>query len=131
MLQTQTPETTLPTPETANTRTERIRQFNDFFRMHGVPLCTSYGRKMMTRGIRALGAEAMVEIAEHVMAFNDFSEDNDPWCEHDFGAFDFKGEKVFWKIDYYDRCRHEHRSPDPSNASATCRVLTIMLASEY
>ena len=48
-----------------------------------------------------------------------FTEDNDPWHEHDFGAFEYKGEKMFWKIDDY----HGNEGYD--------LVLTVMLASEY
>jgi hypothetical protein len=28
-------------------------------------------------------------------------EDNDPHGEHDFGAFEHEGQRIFWKIDYY------------------------------
>ena len=65
-----------------------------------------------------------------VRTFSTFSEDNDPWQEHDFGAVEIDGEKVFWKIDYYDLSMM-YASPNPANESATVRILTIMLASEY
>ena len=62
--------------------------------------------------------------------FDSFTEDNDPHGEHDFGAFDFKDERIFWKIDYYDAAC-EYGCEDPADPSKTTRVLTIMLASEY
>lgn len=39
-------------------------------------------------------------------------------------------EKVFWKIEAYDRDLR-FGSEDPANPAVTRRVLTIMLASEY
>jgi hypothetical protein len=47
-----------------------------------------------------------------------------------FGALEVEGERLFWKIDYYDRSLSAH-SPDPADPSVTMRVLTIMLADEY
>ena len=35
-----------------------------------------------------------------VQEFSNFTEDNDPHGEHDFGSFTIAGNKVFWKIDY-------------------------------
>jgi hypothetical protein len=53
-------------------------------------------------------------------------------ASYDFGAFfcDEVREKVFWKIDYFDKA-YVFSSEDPSDPSKTARVLTIMLASEY
>ena len=65
-----------------------------------------------------------------VRQFSDFTEDNDPHKEHDFGAFEVDGERFFWKIDYYD-LKLEGGSENPADPSLTTRVLTIMLASEY
>ena len=62
--------------------------------------------------------------------FDDFGEANDPHGEHDFGAFELDGEKLFWKFDYYD-LQGRFGSEDPSKPTKTLRVLTIMLASEY
>jgi hypothetical protein len=56
--------------------------------------------------------------------------DNDPFEEHDFGSFEHDGERIFWKIDYYDRSLTKG-SGAPSDPAQTRRVLTIMLASEY
>ena len=35
-----------------------------------------------------------------VNTFYDFLDGNEPWGEHDFGAVDVEGEKLFFKIDY-------------------------------
>lgn len=65
-----------------------------------------------------------------VRQFDSFTEDNDPYGEHDFGKIDWKGMVVFWKIDYYDLDLEMH-SPDPSDSTVTARVLTVMLDDEY
>ena len=59
-----------------------------------------------------------------------FLKDNDPHGEHDFGALEYLGQNLFWKIDYYAPDML-HGSEDPSDIAKTVRVLTIMLASEY
>ena len=65
-----------------------------------------------------------------VQTFTEFNADNDPHGEHDFGSFEVAGEKIFWKIDYYDSGMM-FGSDDPSAPEKTTRVLTIMLADEY
>ncbi|MBL0001421.1 MAG: DUF3768 domain-containing protein [Sphingomonadales bacterium] len=65
-----------------------------------------------------------------VRTFNDFTNGNDPYGEHDFGAFTMGGERLFFKLDYYDHSLQAH-SPNAADAAVTHRVLTIMLASEY
>jgi hypothetical protein len=65
-----------------------------------------------------------------VRTFADFSPDNDPHGEHDFGAIEQDGVRYFWKIDAYDRWM-QFGSPDPADPSVTTRVLTIMRADEY
>jgi Protein of unknown function (DUF3768) len=130
MLQSQTHDTHRTTPVDAASRAQRIRELNDHFRTSGVPMSNTLGRKVFTIGVRSLGLAAMVGIAEAVMAFTDFTDANDPHGEHDFGALDFNGSKIFWKIDYYTPDL-KHGSPDPADPDITCRVLTIMLSSEY
>lgn len=107
-------------------RLQRIRKLNDLSRTAmGIA-----GRVYQTAGISALSEADQSAIRERVERFNGFTEDNDPYGEHDFGAFEFKGQKIFWKIDYYDRTL-EQGSPDPADPKATCRVLMIMLADEW
>jgi len=84
----------------------------------------------MTIGIAALGSEAVARIVKTVEVYDDFCHANDPYEEHDFGSFEIDGQTIFFKIDYYDPTLTVH-SPDPSDASITKRVITIMLADEY
>lgn len=104
----------------------RIRDLNDAMRNTGI----SSGRWMMTAGVQALGPDAILLATRAVQTFSAFTDDNDPYGEHDFGAFEIAGLRMFWKIDYYDRDLR-YGSNDPSDPSVTARVLTIMLASEY
>jgi hypothetical protein len=102
-----------------------IRTLNDEFRQTFVG-----GQVMMTGGINALPDVIKAQVLSSVRQFTDFTPDDDPHGEHDFGAFEVDGEKFFWKIDYYDKALQDG-SEDPANSNVTTRVLTIMLASEY
>ena len=73
---------------------------------------------------------AQFEVLQKVRAFDAFTSDNDPYGEHDFGAFDFEGKRIFWKWDYFDKL-NQYLSPDPTSINMTNRVLTVMLAEEY
>ena len=84
----------------------------------------------MTAGINALSDDAKAKVLSAVRSFSEFTADNDPHKEHDFGSFEVDGEKFFWKIDYYDLTL-EGGSENPADPAVTIRVLTIMLASEY
>jgi hypothetical protein len=103
----------------------RIAELNDAFRKSFLG-----GTVILTPGFLALAEEAQQAALIQVRAFNDFSEDNDPYGEHDFGSFRSDGKKFFWKIDYYDLAM-VYRSEDPANPAITKRVLTVMLAEEY
>ena len=76
---------------------DRIRMLNDELRQHLLG-----GGAVMTPGIAALGAEAVQRLVKTISTFDDFCLANDPHEEHDFGAFDFDGNQVFFKIDYYE-----------------------------
>ena len=65
-----------------------------------------------------------------VQNFNDFTPSNDVYGEHDFLSIDYKGNKIFAKIDYYD-LNYEFMSKNPANPDITNRVLTILLSCEY
>ena len=103
--------------------TQRIRQLNDQARQ------TLTGcRVLVTPGVRAL--DATVAILGMVQQYSDFTPDNDPYGEHDFGSFRFQDETIFWKVDYYDLDLTMH-SPDAAEPEVTSRVLTVLLGSEY
>ena len=89
------------------------------------------GQVLLTAGIAAMSSEDKANIVSLVQNFNDFNEDNDPYSEHDFGSFDYKGNKIFWKIDYYDRFNTHFASENPADISKTLRILIILLAEEY
>ncbi|SNT61583.1 Protein of unknown function [Tardiphaga sp. OK246] len=110
-------------------RTLRIRELNDAFRRK-LPRTSKGYRLNLTAGVASLGATLVAQLLLSVRSFVHFSPDNDPHGEHDFGAIDQDGTKVFWKIDCYDQWI-QFGSPDPTDPSVTTRVMTIMLASEY
>ena len=106
--------------------TKRIAGLNDLCRTAmGVA-----GRVVQTQGICAMAPVDQSAIREKVERYDACTPDNDPHRERDFGSFEHAGERIYWKIDYYDRTMRAG-SEDPSDPAQTTRVLTIMLASEY
>lgn len=102
-----------------------IAALNDEFRT-----TLAGGSVYMTVGVEGLGSDFVAEAIGAVRAFNEFTEGNDPYQEHDFGSLTLQGQKLFWKIDYYDSSM-QHGSENPCNPEITRRVLTVMLAEEY
>jgi hypothetical protein len=88
------------------------------------------GKVVITAGVHALPDTAKAAALVRVAAFKEFTKENDPHGEHDFGSFDLYGDKFFWKIEYYDE-QGEDASEDPADPEKTLRVLTLMLAHEY
>ena len=108
-----------------NARSKKIAALNDALRQRGIG-----GRIMLTQGIQALGQAAVNDILAKIKSFDTFSEDNDPYGERDFGSIKHGNQKVLFKIDYYDTDL-QYASPDPTDPTKTCRVMTIMTADEY
>lgn len=97
----------------------KIAKLNDEFRRSGQMVT-------ITEGVQVL--DDLSGLLEEVRWFNDFNEDNDPYQEHDFGTVYWQGQKIFWKVDYYDQRLEYGAGP----LSKDCRrVLTVMLANEY
>ena len=103
---------------------------NDQFRNYPINVFGIAGQVVLTRGIADLGEVDLQAIMSRVQDFDEFTEGDDPYGWHNFGAFTYKGLKIFWKIDLYD-VNYEMGSPEPENPEVTRRVLTIMLAEEY
>jgi len=115
-------------------RTVKIQKQNDLFRKNfgnaqemqqGVK-----GKYHITSGIAELPVLDQFKITMGVRNFNNFTQDNDPYGEHDMGRFKENGHTIFWKIDYYDT-QYLCGSDDPSDPKKTRRVLTAMLSHEY
>ena len=104
---------------------ERIRMLNDQLRRHHIG-----GRIFITEGVMAAGPEGVAAVLQTISLANEFNESNDPYGEHDFGAVTVAGQRIFWKIDYYDQ-RIKSHAVDPSDANNCVRILTVMLAEEY
>ena len=127
---------------TAREHTARIARLNDMARQAMGVACTA----VATVGFRSLSASDQSRVSELIETFDAFDEDNDPHGERDFGCIyqlgcgrwtterprlrDDERERVFWKLDYYDRAMR-FASEDAANPAVTRRVLTIMLADEY
>ena len=104
------------------------------------------GRAVTTVGFRSLPEADQSCVRELIETFDAFDEDNDPHGERDFGTIyqlvcgrwtterprlrEDERERVFWKLDYYERDL-AGGSEDPADPAITRRVLTIMLSDEY
>ena len=104
---------------------ERIRALNDALRTTFVG-----GKVTMTRTVERLPEETIARAMLAVRTYNNFTRNNDPQGEHNFGRFSVDGVKFLFKIDYYDKDM-QYGSDDPSDPAQTTRVLTLMLASDY
>ena len=102
-----------------------IAKLNDDFRKSFIS-----GEVLLSAGIAAMSSEDKANIVSSVQNFNDFTPSNDVYGEHDFFSIDYKGNKIFAKIDYYD-LNYEFMSENPANPDITNRVLTILLSCEY
>jgi len=111
-----------------------IAEQNDRFRTTWGADFSVPGQIVFTRGVAVLSPAAKAIIMQRVQHFSNFTEDNDPYGDHSFGAFEFEiagnAYKIFWKIDLYDK-DYGMGSDNPADVSVTRRVLTVLHASEY
>src|SRR5487761_1306124 len=103
-------------------KTDRIRLLNDNFRTTFIG-----GQVVMTQGVNELPMDIKASVLLRAKSFDDFTRDNDPYGEHDFGCFEVAGDTFYWKIDLYE----EPDVKDANGEPIVNRVLTIMLAEEY
>ncbi|CAN1213584.1 DUF3768 domain-containing protein [Tumidithrix helvetica PCC 7403] len=103
----------------------KIAELNDRFRKD-----FSLGMLQLSNRVSAMDASKLTALTEAIANFDNFTQDNDPWGERDFGSIELEGDLLFWKIDYYD-LQLEMHSEDPSDSSKTHRVMSVMFANEY
>lgn len=111
---------------------ERIAQENDLFRKR-IP--GPHGKFCFSEGVdHFLGEDLETRKAntkklfEALAEFNEFSPENDPYGEHDFGAFFAFGQKFYFKIDYVDPTDGSYMDP---KIQVPYRLMTILFPSEY
>ena len=116
---------------TTRERSEKIAALNDQLRKNPGG---NLGLLHMTAGIAALGPEFWEKVLLTLvnLAPEDFDKDNDPYGERDFSVFEVDGEKLYGKIDYYQKgSRFTAGAETPDDPATTDRVLTVMLSEEY
>ena len=125
------PDLTTMTPDEIAARLEAnaIAQQNDVFRTNGMQ-GEDVGKWVLTAAIHARGPDFVAACVAAVRAFDQFTEDNDPYGDHSFGRVEIHGEAVWWKIDLYDAA-YEYGSDAPAEIAKTRRVLTILFPSDY
>ncbi|WP_167620164.1 DUF3768 domain-containing protein [Paracoccus ravus] len=113
-------------------QTAEIAKANDAFRaaiiQGGHP--ELLGQVVWTQGVAAEGLGFMARAQIEVAGFSSFTEENDPYGDHSFGAVTISGKKIWWKIDIYD-ADYRFGAADPLDATQTRRVLTLLFPSEY
>ncbi len=126
----------------AASQRERIARLNDQARQ---AMGLAY-TLVATVGFRSLPEADQSQVRLLVETYDAFDEDNDPHGERDFGTVYQLGdgrwtterprvsederERVFLKLDYYDR-ELRFASEDAADPAITRRVLTVMLSDEY
>lgn len=103
----------------------RLAALNDRLRQTQAGGIVTVTRSVKARGEDFTGA-ALAAIAQQSI----FDPADDPYGEHDFGAVEVDGVRLFWKIDYFDPSLR-FAATDPADPGACQRVLTVMLAEEY
>jgi len=104
---------------------DRIRALNDMVRQTGIG-----GKIMTTSGFASLDENIQQHLLEAIRNFDDFTQDNDPYGEHDCAIVSWEGYRVMFKFDYYDLTM-SFGSEDPADSNKTTRVMTIMFPEEY
>ena len=106
-------------------RAEIIARLNDQLRTSGTG-----GRIMITQGVQRITGFDPAVLTQALATYAGFDSDNDPHGERDFGDLTLWGWDLLWKIDYYDPAL-TFGSEDPADPEKTCRVLTVMLATDW
>lgn len=86
-------------------------------------------KNMKETEVAAITKSLITKISE----FNDFTDGNDPYAEHDFGSIfiEIEGESrnVFWKIDYY--AQDLIHGIDPTDFKNAVYVMSVFFAEDY
>ena len=105
-----------------------VAQVNDFFRRAVLTNGVTSGKCVLTHAVHVLDPDVKMQILAKVRTFNTFTQDNDPYNEHELGSFEIADVgKVFWRVDIYADKTMQYGA---ENRIRGYRVLTIMLADD-
>lgn len=108
-------------------KSNQIAYLNDKLRVQN-----EGGRVVIANTVEA--RELTEAVMEAVRNFNFLESDkeNNPYGENDFGVVEIKGEKFYFKIDYYDKSlKYGSNNPASSDPEICQRVMTVMHSSDY
>ena len=105
----------------------RIAEQNDAFRCKRPE--GGQGKWVYTQAVHAEGPDFVHACVAAVAAYDDFTEENDPYGTHEMGFMEVEDKKVWWRIDLYDRA-YEGGSQEPTSLVEPRRVLTILFPSD-
>ena len=114
----------------------RVRDDNDAFRrgmcvtLNAENAAVPAGKYVMSAGVHNLPFELQMLVIEAVRNDDNFTEDTDPYGEHEFGVIEVSGlPRIYWRIGYYaDAELAAGADPD---AGDVFRLLTVYLADEH
>ena len=112
---------------TEDEKTAKIRELNDDLRINGH---VRNGRVVAVGSIVQADAELRNKACAVMRQFKNFTPGDDPYGQHDFGAFTVDGERFMFKIDYYS-LDEQHASEHPEDQNVTMRVLSLFFAEDY
>ena len=99
-----------PEEQAARNRNILIGQQNDRFRSTWGADYSIHGQIVVTRAVAELPPSGQALMMQAVQNFSTFDENNDPYLDHTFGAFEIEVADVtirlFWKIDGVDAPSH-------------------------
>jgi hypothetical protein len=99
-----------------------VRELNDQLR-HSL----RGGVLVMTAGVIALGQNRQLKILEALAKFDGFDDGNDPYGEHDFGAFEAEGDRLLFAIDYLFSLEARLGNLDLAGAVVLTAVIRVRL----
>jgi hypothetical protein len=74
------------------------------------------GKVVMTSGVAALAEGELAQVLERVRTFDEFTNDNDPRGEHDFGNFQVGARRRVLTALYIEEQQRWHRHSNPPTA---------------
>ena len=122
-------------------QTERVRALNDLARLgqnvnarfvFTANLLATLTEDVLDPVAKRIATAAAQQRLLTAIREADFTPDNDPYGEHDFGSFMLNETKVLWKIDVYENDgSFSYGAEHPEDPVTSFRLGTFMLPQDY